>query len=66
MLTRLKNWMQGSRRKSSESWEADRGQLSVKEKQRIEAHEPAGNLDVRADPDALDSFDEQRRGRPGN
>jgi hypothetical protein len=60
--------MQGSRRKSSESWEDDRRHLTEQEKQRIEAHEPAGNLDMQADPMGvgLDGFDEQRRGRPGN
>jgi hypothetical protein len=35
-------------------------------KHHVDAHEPAGTLDVEADPQALGSFDEHRRGRPGN
>jgi hypothetical protein len=66
MLTRLKSWIQGSRRKSGERWEADRGHLSEQERHHVDAHEPAGTLDVEADPQALGSFDEHRRGRPGN
>jgi hypothetical protein len=67
VLTRLKTWLQGSRRKPGDRWEADHGHLSEQEKRHVEDHEPAGNLDVQSDPmGGLGSFDEQRRGRPGD
>jgi hypothetical protein len=67
MLTRLKNWIQGSRRKSGERWEADRGHLSEQERHHIDQVERdrLGALDVE-DPEGPKVFDETRRGRPGN
>jgi hypothetical protein len=63
MLTRLKNWIEGSRRKSGERWEADRGHLSEQERHQIDdVHAEAGNLDS-VGPKV---FDETSRGRPKN
>jgi hypothetical protein len=62
MLTRLKNWIEGSRRRAGEQSDADRGQLSERERQRI----AAGNLDTENEPHwRSEAFDETRRGRPG-
>jgi hypothetical protein len=66
MLTRLKNWIQGSRRKWAERWEADRGHLSEQEKHHVDARKEAsriGGLDVENADSGLKSFDEERRGR---
>ena len=67
MLTRLKNWIQGSRRKSGERWEADRGHLSERERAHVEHTQRHGTIDH----DVEDSYGgakafEERRGRPGN
>jgi hypothetical protein len=67
MLTRLKNWIEGSRRKSGVRWEADRGYLSEQERHHVDAHESGIVERLDADTDyGLKSFDEERRGRPGN
>ena len=69
MLTRLKNWIQGSRRKSGNPWEVDRGHLSEQERHHVDAHEQArriGGLDVEDADYGFKAFDETRRGRPGN
>jgi hypothetical protein len=66
MLRRLKNWIQGSRRKPGERWEADRGHLSEQEKHVVDVHEGAGNLGGFGVEDAIHGpkgFDETRRGR---
>jgi hypothetical protein len=67
MLTRLKNWIEGSRRKSGERWEARRGHLSEHERHRVDLER-----DVRTGAELEDAdfgpkvFDETRRGRPAN
>jgi hypothetical protein len=67
MLTRLKNWLQGSRRKSGEPWEADRGHLSEQERHQVDDEEPSRLPAGAADPSyGPQVFDEERRGRPGN
>jgi hypothetical protein len=69
MLTRLKNWIQGSRRKSGEQWQADHGHLSEQERRYVEHHEQLGTIGSSELDDAYtgpQSLDEGRRGRPGN
>jgi hypothetical protein len=71
MLTRLRNWIQGSRRKWAEWWEVDRGHLSEQERHHVDAHKPGsatalGRLDVEDAEFGSKGFDETRRRRPGN
>jgi hypothetical protein len=68
MLTRVKGWIEGSRRKSAERWQADRGHLSEQERHRLDAQEHSADLgghdveDLHWGPKA---FDETSRRRPG-
>ena len=66
MLTRLKNWIQGSRRKSGDQWEAHRGHLSEQEKHLVDTHETASAKQEMGDAIKPEVFDETRRGRPPN
>jgi hypothetical protein len=63
MLTRLKNWVQGSRQRKRERWEADHGHLSEQEKFVADEYQPG-----RGEPPypTTKGFDEQSRGRPRN
>jgi hypothetical protein len=62
MLTRLKNWLQGSRQRKRERWEAERGNLGEQDKQVVDEYLPG------TDPAMYSTkgFDETRRRRPGN
>jgi hypothetical protein len=65
MLPRVKNWIQGSRRKSGERWEADRGRLSERERHDLDVHEPARHrrqIDLDDAEYGPKAFDEERRG----
>jgi hypothetical protein len=69
MLTRLKTWVQGSRRKRRDPWEADLGYLTEQERRLIDAQKGAGwrgRQDVQDAETGPQSFDETRRGRPPN
>jgi len=57
MLTRLKNWIHGSRRMKRERWEAGHAHLSEQEKHVVDAWEVPPAYSTK-------SFDEQSRGRP--
>jgi hypothetical protein len=64
MPTRLKNWIQGSRRKSGERWEADRDHLSEQERHYVDAQERLDHgtrLDVQDAEHGPKVFDETRR-----
>jgi len=60
MLARLREWIQGSRQRKRERWEAERGNLSEEDKQAVDAYLPG------VDPPMYSTkgFDETRRGRP--
>ena len=61
MLTRLTSWIQGTRQKKRERWEAERGNLSKSDKQVADEYMPG------TDPltyHSTESFDETSRGRP--
>jgi hypothetical protein len=62
MLTSLKNWIQGSRQRKRERWEAERGNLGEQDKQVVDEYLPG------TDPAMYPTkgFDETSRGRPGN
>jgi hypothetical protein len=62
MLTRLKNWIQGSRQKKRERWEAERGNLGEQDKRVVDEYMPGTD----PAPYPTKGFDETRRGRPGN
>ena len=62
MLTRLKSWVQGSRQRKRDRWEADHGHLSEQEKHVADAYQPGPEPDFYP----TKGFDEQRRGRPRN
>jgi hypothetical protein len=67
MLTRLKNWLQGSRRRSAERWASHHGNLSEQEKHVVEVYEhtPEAHDYSEIDPEfGPKAFDEERRGRP--
>jgi hypothetical protein len=67
MLTRLKTWMQKSRSKSGERWEARRGNLSEQERHHVDLERDARTAAELEDADLGPKvFDETRRGRPGN
>jgi hypothetical protein len=57
MLTRVKNWIQGSRQRKRDPWEPDRGHLSEQEKHVVDAGEVPPAYSTK-------NFDEQSRGRP--
>jgi hypothetical protein len=57
MLTRLKNWIQGSRQRKRDRWEPHRGHLSEQEKHVVDAGEVPPAYSTK-------SFDEQSRGKP--
>jgi hypothetical protein len=59
MLTRLKNWIEGSRKKKREKWEAEQANLSEEDKR------VAGEYRPGVEPPEYSSkgFDETRRGR---
>ena len=61
MLTRLKNWIQGSRQRKRERWEAEQAILSKQDKQVIDQYSPAGQDQPLY---STKSFDEFSRGRP--
>jgi hypothetical protein len=60
MLTRLKNWIQGSRQRKRERWEAEHGNLRKQDKQVVDEYMPG------TDPAMYPTqgFDETSRGRP--
>jgi hypothetical protein len=62
MLARLKNWIEGSRQRKRERWEAERGNLGEQDKQVVAEYLPG------TDPAmySIKGFDETRRGRPRN
>ena len=62
MLTRLESWIQRSRRRKRERWEAERGNLTKEDKHVVDDYLPG------VDPPmySIKGFDETRRGRPGN
>ena len=62
MLARLKNWIQGSRQRKQERWEAEHGNLSEQDKQAVDEYLPG------TDPAMYPTkgFDETSRGRPPN
>jgi len=62
MLTRLKNWIQGSRQRKRERWEAERGNLGEQDKQVVDEYSSYG-LDTMYQ---TRNFDETSRGRPRN
>jgi hypothetical protein len=62
MLTRLKNWIQGSRQRKRERWEAEQANLSKQDKQVIDQYAPNQDPPVYS----TKSFDESSRGRPRN
>jgi hypothetical protein len=59
MLTRLKNWIQGSRQRKLERWEAEQANLSKQDKQVIDQYSPGQEQPLYP----TGSFDESRRGR---
>jgi hypothetical protein len=63
MLTRLKNWIQGSRRKRRGAWEAEQGHLTEQERHLVDAQKGAGPTGYMEAQDALGpkGFDETRR-----
>ena len=62
MLTRLKNWIQGSRQRKRERWEAEHGNLGEQDKQAVIEYMPG--TEPAMYPTKI--FDETSRGRPGN
>jgi hypothetical protein len=67
MLTRLKNWIQGSRPRKRERWADEYGTLSEQDRHVVESHKEAhGTWEEETGPYSTKVFDEQSRGRPGN
>jgi hypothetical protein len=62
MLATLKSWIQGSRQRKRERWEAERGNLGEHDKRVVDEYLPG------TDPAMYSTkgFDEIRRGRPRN
>jgi hypothetical protein len=60
MLTRLKSWIQGSRRRKRERWAAEHGNLGGQDKQVVDEYMPG--VDPAMYP--TKGFDETRRGSP--
>ncbi len=63
MLTRLKNWIQGSRRKRRDAWEAEQGHLTEHERHLVDAQRRGGGgfMDEQDTLGGPKGFDETRR-----
>jgi hypothetical protein len=67
MLTRLKNWVRGSRQRKRERWADEYGTLSAQDRHVVDSHKEAhGTWEEETGPYSTKIFDEQSRGRPGN